>query len=492
MQRNFTINRILGLVLLLAAASGCGAVSKPGTRVKAGASASSSSPILHPTPGIIVTPSTPSTIQPIGQAIRPFGTKAWAFATRPPQYDARINVLEGAVRSSKTWANIPKILQLCRYPVAGIKLITGVSKATIYNNILNDLFDIVGPSNYTYNRQSGELSLMGTKWVTMGAKDEGSERYVRGMTVGVAVGDELTLQPKSFVMMLMNRMSPEGARAYFTTNPDSPFHYVKTDILDHPGLRAKGWVWSEHFTLADNPNLTDDYKQFVASAYTGVYKLRYIDGLWVVAEGAIYKDAWSEDLLYDDEPWAMSDGRPGCVRPEGLYNYGQAGGYVERYIPVDCGVVHPQVYLDVLDDGDTMWFDREYWWDSTVQMQQKTDSEYADDLEEFLKPAPNAQTILPPECASFSAELTRRGIWHMEADNAVADGIKTVSSVLSRRKARFHRRRCVHTIQQMPAYAWDTKKANRGIEEPIKQLDDGPDCVRYGIQTKYQPWRLAA
>jgi hypothetical protein len=32
----------------------------------------------------------------------------------------------------------------------------------------------------------------------MGAKDEGSEKFLRGATIGVAVCDELTLMPKTF------------------------------------------------------------------------------------------------------------------------------------------------------------------------------------------------------------------------------------------------------------------------------------------------------
>jgi phage terminase large subunit len=103
----------------------------------------------------------------------------------------------------------------------------------------------------------------------------------------------------------------------------------------------------------------------------------------------------------------------------------------------------------------------------------------------------NALVLVPPECASFEAELALRGIWHMDADNDVADGIKLVSSLMALRKIRFSRERCPKTISKLPAYAWDPKKALRGIEEPIKQNDDECDAVRYFAKTRIPWWRVA-
>lgn len=165
-----------------------------------------------------------------------YGPRAEQFAMCPPEEDLPINILEGAVRSGKTWSLHPKALYCCAYGVGGRKIFTGVSKQSVYNNVLTDLFDLVGPANYSYNRNTGQLQLFGTEWLVIGAKDEGSERYVRGLTVGVALCDELSLMPHSFFQMLLTRMSPEGARLYGTTNPDSPYHWLKTDYLDNADL----------------------------------------------------------------------------------------------------------------------------------------------------------------------------------------------------------------------------------------------------------------
>jgi PBSX family phage terminase large subunit len=176
--------------------------------------------------------------------------------------------------------------------VAGRKVITGVSRQSIYNNVLTDLFDIVGPRCYSYNQSSGQLTLCNSKWLVIGAKDEGSERYIRGLTVGVAVCDEVSLMPRSFFQMLLSRMSPQGARLYATTNPDSPYHWLKAEYLENQELRANRILWSQHFTMADNPNLTPEFVESQKRLYSGFFYQRFIQGLWVVAEGAIYKDCW--------------------------------------------------------------------------------------------------------------------------------------------------------------------------------------------------------
>lgn len=406
-----------------------------------------------------------------------YGPRAERFAMRPPEKDRPINILEGAVRSGKTWCLHPKALYCCAYNVGGRKLFTGVSKQSVYNNVLTDLFDLVGPGNYRYNRNTGQLNLYGTDWLVIGAKDEGSERYVRGLTVGIAICDELSLMPQSFFQMLLTRMSPEGARLYGTTNPDSPYHWLKTDYLDNVDLRAKNLLWSDHFTMADNPNLSPEFLEAQKRLYRGFFYKRFIEGLWVIAEGAIYKDSWSDDLLYDrqDEPIGLRG----------------PGGHQQRIISVDYGTTNPMVFLDIYGDGRLFWVTREYYWDSAVEMRQKTDAEYADDLVQFISRHGDAKVIIDPSAASFKAEMLKRGIWHVDADNEVNEGIRITSMVLNQRLVRFCRQTTPKTIQQMQTYAWDAKAAQRGEEKPLKVHDHAPDAFRYFAKSEVPYWRLA-
>ena len=94
-----------------------------------------------------------------------WGQKALDFIYNPIANDAFINILEGSVRSGKTVAMIPKWINYIMTGPKGLLLMTGVSKDTIYDNVLNDLFDTIGEDNYEYNRQSGDLTIY---WYTDG------------------------------------------------------------------------------------------------------------------------------------------------------------------------------------------------------------------------------------------------------------------------------------------------------------------------------------
>ena len=412
-----------------------------------------------------------------------FSNKSKKFIQRHPKDDYFINVLTGAVRASKTWTMIPKLLfGLINYKVPGDRILFGVSKETIYKNVLNDLFNYVGTSKYKYNRQSGELWICGSLWSVVGAKDEGSEKYIRGRTVGIAYGDELSMIPQSFFEMMLTRLSPEGSRLYGTTNPDSPYHYLYTDYINNEEKLAKPkYIFVEQFSLDDNLSLSEETKERYRTSFKGVFKKRMIDGLWVVAEGAIYKDCYSDDLLYDDDS-----------RPIGLLG---VGGYQAMYVPIDYGTGNPTVFLMIVDDGDTFWIEREYYYDSrdadSTGGIQKTDSQYVQTLIKWLADyCPNAECVVDPSAASFKAEMTLQGVWHSDANNEVLDGIRVVSSLMARGKIRIHKR-CINLVKEIQTYSWSPRQAKVGIDEPLKVHDHSCDAIRYGIFTKCPPWRVA-
>lgn len=420
--------------------------------------------------------------------VKPFGRKAHDFVMTSPEADKRYNFLIGAVRSSKTFALDAKtIVQLSRYNVAGKRFMTGATKQTLYRNVLIDLFEIAGKQNYSYNGASGELWLFGKQWFCMGAKDEGSYKQILGSTVGICVSDEVVEYPKSFLAQMFMRMSPEGARFYGSTNPGNPYCYLKSEVLDNKEFAPRMNVLN--FRLDDNPNISAESRAAIESSQVGVFRLRYIDGLWVVAEGSIYRDSWSDrENVFANTARLSDDGRFKYDKiPIGLKG---TGGHVDRWYAVDAGVDHPQVHGEFYDDGDVIWLTRTQRWDSRKEMRQKTDKEYSDDLKAFG--ALDYQVIVPPEAASLKAQLIQDGFWVTDADNSVVEGIHTVSTLLSRRKLRINVDECHGIEKRIPVYAWDAKAAKRGEEAPLKIDDDDCDMLRYGVHGKVPAWRWAA
>lgn len=419
--------------------------------------------------------------------IKPFGPKAHSFIMRDPALDRRYTFLIGSVRSSKTFTLTAKqIVQLNRYelPMNAKRLMTGATKQTLYRNVLIDLFNIVGQNNYSYNQATGELWLCGKQWFCLGGKDEASYRQILGMTVGLTVADEVVEFPKSFLAQLFLRMSPSGARLYGSTNTGNPYCYLKSEVLDNPKMADD--VEIINLNLDDNPNIDEKAKRAIIESQTGVFYKRYILAQWVVAEGSIFRDSFSEtENLFDGTVTVEGKQLKLPDEPIGLRS---AGGHVDHWFSVDPGVDHVQSHLEYYDTGDIIYVTREQRWDSRKEMRMKTDATYVDDLIAFG--AEKHQIIVPPEAASLKQELIQRGLWVTEAANAVKEGIHDLSTMFAKRKLLISKRGCPELAKRIPNYSWDDRAALRGIEQPLKVEDDDIDSLRYGIHGKIPPWRI--
>lgn len=418
-----------------------------------------------------------------------FGRKSHEFILRDPKYDKKHTLLVGSVRSSKTFtAHIAKnIVQLTQYelPLNAKRIMSGSTKQTFYRNVILDLQNVVGKENVHYNSSNGELMLYDKLWFVIGAKDEASYKQILGSTVGLWLGDEVVEYPESFLAQMWMRMSITGSRSYLTTNAGNPHQYLKTDVIDDPGFQKQLEVIN--FKLADNPNIDATEKANIVASQKGVFKLRYIDNLWVVAEGSIYRDSFSEIGNLFDGIIAI-DGKQIPLQPEPV-GLRAAGGHVDHWFSVDAGVDHPQCHLEYYDDGDVVWITREQRWDSRKEMRQKTDEEYVDDLIAFG--ASKFQIIVPPEALSLKNTLIQKGLWVTDADNSVKDGIHTVSTLLARRKLMISKTGCPELVKRTPNYAWDKNAAKLGKEAPMKVEDDDVDSMRYGVHGKIPIWRVS-
>lgn len=227
---------------------------------------------------------------------KPFSQKQLDFICNS---NAFINVAEGAVRSGKTIAATVRWINFVRESPHDKFLMTGKSSDTLYRNVIEDIEKILGNLvKFTKSSKGGAKLIFKLpdpsdpkgKKVTyktcycVGAYDEGSEGRIRGMSVAGWLADEVTLYPESFITQAINRMSMSGAKAIWTTNPDSPYHYIKQEYIDKSigsgtekpkNLR----VWS--YQLDDNLALDEEYKANIRSAYTGLWYKRMILGLWV-------------------------------------------------------------------------------------------------------------------------------------------------------------------------------------------------------------------
>lgn len=198
----------------------------------------------------------------------------------------RINILEGAVRSGKTWISLILFaLWVSMQPKTATFLMVGKTLTSLKRNCLDLLQQLVGEANFTYNTSRKEGLLFGHVVYLEGTNDSRAEGKIRGMTLTGAYCDEITLFAEDFFAMLLSRLSMPGAKLFATTNPDSPQHWFMVKYIK----RADSLDMSiSRFTIDDNPFLDKVYVENLKKEYTGVFYKRFIQGLWVVADGACY------------------------------------------------------------------------------------------------------------------------------------------------------------------------------------------------------------
>lgn len=377
------------------------------------------------------------------------------------RYDAII--CDGAVRSGKTsiimWAFIEWAMREFngqRFGICG-KTVDSATK----NIVIPFISMSLAKERYTLRwRRSDKLLEVRRGFTTnyfevFGGKDESSFMLIQGRTLAGVLLDEVTLMPESFVNQALARCSVDGARLWFSCNPGNPNHWFYNDWIKRHRERNTLYL---HFSMTDNPSLSEKTLKRYESMYAGVFFRRYILGEWCVAEGVVYP-------MFDPEKHTAA-------------NYGTQGMY---YISIDYGTVNPTAMGLWLVNNGTAVMVKEYYYNSRKEGKQKTDEEYYSDLEEFAGKLPIQRVIVDPSAASFKECIRRHGKFHVwDAQNAVLDGIRYTATLLQAGRLLFDRS-CTNTFNEFGAYCWDD--SNPSEDSVIKENDHSMDQVRYFAMT---------
>lgn len=368
----------------------------------------------------------------------------------------RINILEGSVRSGKTYASlILWALWLATRPEGGKYLMAGRTLTSLKRNCLDPLNELLGADNMRFSTATKRAHIFGRCVELEGASNALSENKIRGVTLSGAYVDEISLLPREFFLMLLSRLSAPGAQLFGTTNPDSPGHWLKTEILDRPDVD----LYRRRFLLEDNTALPADYIMNLRREYTGVFFDRFIRGEWVAAEGAVYP---------------MFDPDVHVCRAEPVLR--------SQWIGVDYGHTNPTCFLRLgVDSGGVIWVVDEYY-HRAEREGAKSPREYARDLAAFASAAPTELVAVDPSAEGFILQLREDspGLRIRRADNAVTEGVQLVGSALAAGMLKIHPR-CKNLVREMSGYRWDPKGQLSGVDRPIKADDHACDALRYAL-----------
>ena len=383
----------------------------------------------------------------------------WVPGSKWAGYEAI--VCDGAVRSGKTMAMGLSFFLWAMSCFDGQRFgICGKTIASLRRNVLAEILPKLERLGAVWSEKRTENLLIMTfqghtnRFYIFGGRDESSASLIQGITFAGVLLDEVALMPRSFVEQACARCSVAGSRLWFNCNPGGPEHwFYKTWILEAESRKCLRL----HFTMEDNPSLTQEIRQRYQRLYTGVFYRRYILGQWVQAEGRVY-DFFGLEMV----------GIP------------PAGPWEKWYISCDYGTVNPtSMGLWGLCRG--VWYRvEEFYFSSREEHRQMTDEEYAAALEKLAGGRSITAVIADPSAASF-IEVLRRNGWHVvKADNDVLSGIRLTADCLKSGRIVICQG-CEDCLREMDAYVWDLSGGTK--DRVRKENDHAMDDMRYFVAT---------
>ena len=239
-----------------------------------------------------------------------------------PHWEKSAIICDGAVRSGKTlclglsfflWA-------MARFQGRRFAL-CGRSMEGVRRNLTGEVLPLLRGMGFQCREQltRGEVTVsLGRRrniFCLFGGGDEGAAARIQGVTLAGALLDEAVLMPRSFVEQCCARCSVQGARLWFSCNPEGPGHWFYQEWVQKAGERNALYL---HFTMEDNPGLSPQVRERYRTMFQGTFYRRFVLGEWTAAAGLVY-DFFSREMV--------------CEPPEGRA--------AEWYISCDYGTVNP-------------------------------------------------------------------------------------------------------------------------------------------------------
>ena len=367
---------------------------------------------------------------------------------------------DGAVRSGKTLAMGISFFEWAMTVFDGKKFgICGKTIGSVRRNLLSVVKPHLEAREMSWKEKRSD-NLVEVLWgekrnefYLFGGKDESSADYIQGITLAGVLLDEAALMPRSFVEQAMARCSESGSRLWFNCNPAGPRHWLYLEWVQEAEKRN---CLRLHFTMEDNPGLTEQVRQRYRNLYSGVFYRRYILGEWVQADGRVY-DFFTGEMV----------GTP----PERCDKW---------YVSCDYGTVNP-TSMGLWGRSGGIWYRvKEFYFDSRKEQRQMTDAEYAVSLEKLVDGRPLTAVIVDPSAASFMEVLRRRGFPVKKAKNDVLSGIRLTADLLKSGKVVICAG-CSDCLRELDEYVWDLSS---GMGDRVKkEHDHAMDDMRYFVST---------
>lgn len=382
----------------------------------------------------------------------------WCNGSASEHRDAII--CDGAVRSGKTICMSISFVCWAFYRFSSENFaMCGKTISSLKRNVITPLVPILASLGFEVKiRQSKNIMEVSHSDKTnyfylFGGRDESSAALIQGMTLAGVLFDEVALMPRSFTEQALARCSVEGSKFWFNCNPEHPHHWFYEQWIKKSEEKN---ALSLHFTMEDNPALSEEIIARYKALYTGAFYERFVEGKWVAAEGLVYP---------------MFNKNHIKSAPEHMSEY---------YVSCDYGTANP-CSMGLWGKRGEKWYRiREYYHNSRLLKVQKTDEEYYRELENLVSGLSIEAVIVDPSALSFIECIKRHGKYKViPAKNEVINGIRRVSDAIREGNILISPD-CEDIIREFSLYRWDERA---GKDMPKKENDHAMDDMRYFVST---------
>ena len=198
--------------------------------------------------------------------------------------DHRWNIKTGATGSGKSYLDIAVTIpkRVMAHKGEGLIVLIGNTKGTLERNILSPMRDLY-PTLVGTISSDNTVKIFGKKCYALGADNKKHVARIQGATFEYCYGDEITTWSEEVFQMLKSRLRCEHSHFDGTCNPDNPHHWFKAF------LESDADIYQQQYVIEDGV-LPESVITELKKEYAGtVYYDRFINGLWVAAEGAVYR-----------------------------------------------------------------------------------------------------------------------------------------------------------------------------------------------------------
>jgi len=356
-------------------------------------------------------------------------------------------ILEGAVRSGKTYLGILYWYSILNRYKNKLFIMTGHTISSLKRNVLDDISKLFGID--THLNINNEFEMLGNRVACFGSDKADSFKSMRGLTAQGWYANEVILSHQNSVLEAFARTSEVNARIVWETNPDKPTHYIKTNYIDRSGIKLTDGsydILSYHFELDDNTFLDLKYVESLKNSIpAGTVYDRQIKGLWRATDKAIY----NKIKIINEEP---NEAR---VQD---YCYG-----------LDFGYNHPTALVKI------MYIDGEIYIKGEFCESHLITSEIVDRVKDFI-----SDKNIPIYCDIAEPDKIRA---LRDAGFNAKDADKSKGTVLAGiNKLKEYTLHLVYDpvlIRQVENYEFRSMANGEILEEPVKIDDDYCDAIRY-------------